>query len=237
MSGQKILLVDDEPEIRNMLGIFLGVEDYEIYEADCGKAALRQTISQKPDLILLDLGLPDLDGNEVIESIRKFSNVPIIVLTARTEDQQVVKALTLGADDYVTKPFRADILLARIQANLRHRAPANDDTHTIENGPIRIDLDRHEVAINDELVAFTPKEFNLLNLFVTNKGKMITHKQILREVWGPQHVDDTQYLRVYIGQVRNKLEAAAGLGASITSESGIGYRMETLSATASTAAA
>ncbi len=237
MPDQKILIVDDEPEIRNMLGIFLGVEDYEILEADCGKSALRQVIAQKPDLILLDLGLPDLDGNEVIESIRKFSNTPIVVLTARTEDQQVVKALNLGADDYVTKPFRADILLARIQANLRQRAPANDVGNRIENGPVQIDLDRHEVAINGALVAFTPKEFNLLHLFVANKGKMITHKQILREVWGPQHVDDTQYLRVYIGQVRNKLEAAAGLGTSITSESGIGYRMEALTASAGTVAA
>jgi len=237
MPGQKILVVDDEPEIRNMLGIFLGVEDYEIYEADSGKAALRQAIAQKPDLILLDLGLPDMDGNEVIEAVRKFSNTPIIVLTARTEDQQVVKALNLGADDYVTKPFRADILLARIQANLRHRGPANDDGNWVENGPVRIDLDRHEVTINGDLTAFTPKEFNLLHLFVANKGKMITHKQILREVWGPQHVDDTQYLRVYIGQVRNKLEAAAGLGASITSESGIGYRMEALAPATSPAAA
>ncbi len=237
MPGEKILLVDDEPEIRNMLSIFLGVEDYEIHEADNGKAALRQAIAQKPDLILLDLGLPDMDGNEVIEAIRKFSNVPVIVLTARTEDQQVVQALNLGADDYVTKPFRADILLARIKANLRHRGPANDDCNAVENGPVRIDLDRHEVMINGKLAAFTPKEFNLLHLFVANKGKMITHKQILREVWGPQHVDDTQYLRVYIGQVRNKLEAAAGLGASITSESGIGYRMEALGPATSTAAA
>ncbi|WP_443750116.1 response regulator transcription factor [Asticcacaulis solisilvae] len=237
MPGQKILLVDDEPEIRNMLGIFLGVEDFEIHEADCGKAALRQAIAQKPDLILLDLGLPDLDGNEVIAAIRKFSNVPVIVLTARTEDQQVVQALNLGADDYVTKPFRADILLARIQANLRQRGPANDDGNFVENGPVRIDLDRHEVMINGKLAAFTPKEFNLLHMFVANKGKMITHKQILREVWGPQHVDDTQYLRVYIGQVRNKLEAAAGLGTSITSESGIGYRMEALTAARNPAAA
>ncbi len=234
-SNAKILLVDDEAEIRSMLGIFLSVEDFEIIEADSGKAALRQIISSKPDLIVLDLGLPEMDGQEVITAVRQFSNTPIVVLTARADDREVVTALNAGADDYVTKPFRAEVLLARIQANLRQRK-VETEPEGIDNGPIAIDLMRHEVRINGELVPFTPKEFALLEFFVRNKGKMLTHKQILREVWGPTHVDDTQYLRVYIGQVREKLERAAGLGQSITSESGIGYRMETLSTAAAVAA-
>ncbi len=225
---QKILLVDDEAEIRNMLNIFLGVEDFEIVEADCGKAALRAAVSAKPDLVVLDLGLGDMDGMEVIAALRQFSHVPIIVLTARSDDQQTVKALNAGADDYVTKPFRAEVLLARIKANLRPSGRGEEDIAEMVNGPIRMDLNRHEVFVNDALVAFTPKEFNLLKTFIANKGKMMTHKQILKDVWGAAHVDDTQYLRVYIGQVREKLNAAGGLGAHITSESGIGYRMDVL---------
>ncbi len=226
---QKILLVDDEAEIRNMLNIFLGVEDFEIVEADCGKAALRAAVSSKPDLVVLDLGLPDIDGMEVITALRQFSHVPIIVLTARSDDQQTVKALNAGADDYVTKPFRAEVLLARIKANLRPSGRDETEVAALSNGPIRMDLHRHEVFVNDALVAFTPKEFNLLKTFIVNKGKMMTHKQILKDVWGPAHVDDTQYLRVYIGQVREKLNSIGGLGAHITSESGIGYRMDILS--------
>jgi two-component system, OmpR family, KDP operon response regulator KdpE len=227
-SKAKILLVDDEAEIRNMLGIFLSVEDYEIIEAENGKTALRQVIGGKPDLIVLDLGLPEMDGQEVITAARQFTNTPIIVLSARADDREVVKALNAGADDYVIKPFRAEVLLARIQANLRQRQP-EAEPETLENGPITIDLTRHEVHINGALTPFTPKEFALLEFFVRNKGRMLTHKQILKDVWGPAHIDDTQYLRVYIGQVREKLQSAGALGQSITSESGIGYRMESLS--------
>ncbi|EGF93254.1 response regulator [Asticcacaulis biprosthecium C19] len=234
-SQTKILLVDDEPEIRSMLSIFLGVEDYDIIEADSGKAALRQIIGAKPDLIVLDLGLPEMDGQEVITAVRKFSNTPIVVLTARSDDSETVKALNAGADDYVTKPFRAEILLARIQANLRQGKTVSEPD-AIDNGPVHMDIGRHEVRLNGTLVAFTPKEFALLEFFVRNRGRMLTHKQILKEVWGPAHTDDTQYLRVYIGQVREKLATVPGLGQSITSESGIGYRMELLTAAVAVAA-
>ncbi len=233
---RKILLVDDEAEIRNMLNIFLSVEDFEILEADCGKAALRQAVSAKPDLIVLDLGLGDMDGVEVITSLRQFSHVPIVVLTARNDDRQTVVALNAGADDYVTKPFRAEILLARINANLRESKTSHETPAMIENGPIRIDPSRHEVFVNDQLVALTPKEFALLRVFLVNRGRMLTHKHILKEVWGPTHTDDTQYLRVYIGQLREKLEILPGLGKSIVSESGIGYRMDVLTATPAVAA-
>ncbi len=226
----KILVVDDEAEIRSMLGIFLGVEDFEVIEAENGKSALRQVVGAKPDLVVLDLGLPDIDGQEVITSIRKFANVPIVVLTARDDDKQVVQALNAGADDYVTKPFRADVLLARIQANLRERQARDVKSDKLSNGPIRMDMLRHEVFLQEEKVNFTPKEFRLLQVLIENKGRMLTHKYILKEVWGAAHTDDTQYLRVYIGQVREKLETVSGLGKAITSESGIGYRMESLSA-------
>ena len=225
---RKVLIVDDEAEIRNMLSIFLSVEDFEILEADCGRAALRVAVSSKPDLIVLDLGLGDMDGVEVITSLRQFSNVPIVVLTARNDDRQTVVALNAGADDYVTKPFRAEVLLARINANLRESKTDRAQPAMIENGPIRIDPSRHEVFVNGSRVAFTPKEFALLQVFLTNKGRMLTHKYILKEVWGPAHTDDTQYLRVYIGQLREKLEIMPDLGKSIVSESGIGYRMDTL---------
>jgi len=225
---RKILIVDDEAEIRNMLGIFLGVEDFEIVEADCGKNALREAVSAKPDLIVLDLGLGDMDGVDVIKSLRQFSNTPIVVLTARNDDRQTVVALNAGADDYVTKPFRAEVLLARINANLRQSKTDNTAPAMIENGPIRIDPARHEVFVGERRIALTPKEFALLQVFVVNKGRMLTHKHILKEVWGPAHTDDTQYLRVYIGQLREKLEVLPGLGKSIVSESGIGYRMDTL---------
>ncbi len=151
------------------------------------------------------------------------------MLTARTEDEQAVAALNLGADDYITKPFRAEVLLARINANLRQKPLSSETSDMLGNGPVCIDLDRHEVKIHGALVAFTPKEYDLLRFFVSNRGRVLTHKQILKEVWGAAHTDDTQYLRVYIGQVRDKMETASpGLGQSIVSEARIGYRMESL---------
>lgn len=225
-----ILIVDDEDEIRRMLNIFLDVADFRVAEAENGKQAIRMAASVKPDLILLDLGLPDIDGTDVITAVRQWSHTPIIVLTARSEDTDAAPALNLGADDYVTKPFSAEVLLARINANLRKSVIKAQGEPEVTNGPIRMDLVRHEVFIDDQKVAFTPKEYELLRYFLTNRGRMLTHKQILKEVWGPAHVDDTQYLRVYIGQVREKLETHPGLGKCIVSETGIGYRMEPVQA-------
>ncbi|HVZ30214.1 MAG TPA: response regulator transcription factor [Asticcacaulis sp.] len=221
-----ILIVDDEEEIRKMLSIFLDAADFKVCECDSGKQALRLSASVRPDLILLDLGLPDIDGKEVIAKIREWSNVPIIVLTVRAEDAEAAPALNTGADDYVTKPFSAEVLLARINANLRKSAVKEVGEPEINHGPIRMDLVRHEVFIDGERVGFTPKEYDLLRYFLVNRGRMLTHKQILKEVWGPAHLEDTQYLRVYIGQVRDKLETREGLGKAIVSESGIGYRMD-----------
>lgn len=221
-----ILVVDDEEEIRKMLNIFLDTADFKVVESDSGKQAVRMVASVKPDLIVLDLGLPDMDGKEVITQLRQWTQVPIVVLTVRSEDSEVATALNMGADDYVTKPFNAEVLLAHINANLRKATVREVGDVDITNGPIRMNLVRHEVHIDDERVAFTPKEYDLLRYFLINRGRMLTHKQLLKEIWGAAHVEDTQYLRVYIGQVREKLETKPGLSKIIVSEAGIGYRMD-----------
>lgn len=221
-----VLVVDDEEEIRKMLNIFLDTVDFNVVESESGKQAIRMAASVKPDLILLDLGLPDMDGKEVVAALRQWSHVPIVVLTVRSDDSEVAAALNAGADDYVIKPFSAEVLLARIHANLRKIVVREVGEPTITNGAISMDLVRHEVHIEGERVPFTPKEYDLLRYFMINRGRMLTHKQILKEVWGPAHVEDTQYLRVYIGQVREKLETKPGLGKLIVSEAGVGYRMD-----------
>jgi len=221
-----ILVVDDEPQIQKMLGILLDVENFKIVESVTGKQAIRMCVSTKPDLILLDLGLPDMDGKDVITAIREWSQVPIIILTVRSADEEVAAALNLGANDYVTKPFNIDVLLARINASLRASAVRENGEPELQNGALRMDLVRHEVFMNDVLLPFTPKEYDLLRFFMTNRSKMLTHKEILRAVWGAAHSDDTTYLRVYIGQIREKIEANPAVPIYITTEQGIGYRME-----------
>jgi len=225
-----ILIVDDEVQIRKMLGIFLDVSNFKIEESDCGRQAVRMCASIKPDLVLLDLGLPDMDGKDVIAEIRTWSHVPIVVLSVRSADEEVVTALDVGADDYVVKPFNAEVLMARINANLRKAAVREAGEPEIINGGIRMDLIRHEVFIDEQKVSLTPKEYELLRYFMINRGKMLTHKQILKEIWGPAHGDDTQYVRVYIGQLREKLEKNPADPQVIITEPGIGYRMEVLPA-------
>ena len=222
-----ILVVDDEPQIQKMLGILLEVENFKIVESTSGKQAIRMCVSTKPDLILLDLGLPDMDGKEVISSIREWSQVPIIVLTVRADDEEITAALNLGANDYVTKPFNVDVLLARINAALRSSVVRETGDVELCNGSIRMDLVRHEVFLNEVLTPFTPKEYDLLRHFMVNRGKMLTHKEILKTVWGVAHAEDTAYLRVYIGQIREKIEQNSATPLFIKTEAGIGYRMET----------
>ena len=221
-----ILVVDDEVQIRKMLNIFLDASDFKIEESESGKQAIRMSGSVKPDLILLDLGLPDMDGKEVIAQIRQWSQVPIVVLSVRAVDEEVVAALDAGADDYVVKPFNADVLVARIRANLRKAIVREAGEPELVNGHVRMDLVRHEVYLNDEKITLTPKEYELLRFFMVNRGRMLTHKQILNEVWGPAHSEDTQYLRVYVGQVREKLESVPATPQLIITEPGVGYRME-----------
>ncbi len=221
-----ILVVDDEPQIRKMLGIFLDAADYQVAESDSGKQAVRMAASVKPELVILDLGLPDMDGKDVITAIRQWSQVPIVVLSVRAADEEVAVALNMGADDYIIKPFNADVLLARIKANLRKSVIREAGEPEIRNGTIRMDLVRHEVFVDNSKVAFTPKEYELLRYLLINRGKMLTHKQILKEVWGPAHAEDTQYLRVYVGQIRDKMSSSPEVQKLIVTEPGIGYRME-----------
>lgn len=221
-----ILVVDSDPQTQKMMKIVLDEADFKIIDCLTGKQAERLTISTKPDLVLLDLNLPDMEGGDIITALRGWSEVPIIILSARAHDDDVVKALNMGADDYVIKPFSADILLARINASLRSSAIRETGEPELVNGPLRIDLVRHEVFLDDELVAFTPKEYNLLRYFLIHRGKMLSHREILKAVWGDAHAEDTQYLRVFIGQIREKIDQNPVASSLIVTEAGIGYRME-----------
>jgi two-component system KDP operon response regulator KdpE len=221
-----ILVVDNEPQTKRMLEIVLSELGFRIEECKLGKKAVSLSIMLKPNIILLDLNLPDINGTEIITAIREWSQVPIIVLTARNTNEDVVQALNLGADDYITKPFNVAVLLARINACLRKAAVHQTGEPQLVNGPLRMDLVQHQVYLDDVLVSFTPKEYNLLRYFMVHCGKMLTHKQILNEVWGSAHGDDAQYLRVFVGQIREKIEVNPAIPVIITTELGVGYRME-----------
>jgi two-component system KDP operon response regulator KdpE len=221
-----ILIIEDEAPIRKLFNISLEGAGYKVVESDNGTEGMRLAASTKPELIVLDLGLPDMDGKDVIKGVREWSQIPIIICSVRDADNEVINALELGADDYVTKPFNPDVLLARIHANLRKAATREAGEPELGNGNIRMDLVRHEVFINDAKVVFTPKEYELLRYFLIHRGKMLTHKQILKDVWGPAHVEDMQYLRVYVSQLREKIEKDIANPLYIVTEPGIGYRME-----------
>jgi two-component system, OmpR family, KDP operon response regulator KdpE len=227
-----ILVIEDEPPIRKLLTISLEGADYKVVECDNGREGVRLAASVRPELILLDLGLPDIDGKEVITNIRTWSQIPIIVCSVRSNDDEIVAALDKGADDYVTKPFNPEVLLARIHANLRKAATQEAGEPELANGHIRMDLVRHEVFLNGIKAIFTPKEYELLRYFLMHRGKMLTHKQILQDVWGHAHSDDIQYLRVYVSQLREKIEADPQAPCYIVTEPGIGYRMEQVVPTA-----
>jgi two-component system, OmpR family, KDP operon response regulator KdpE len=221
-----ILIVDDESAIRKMLNIYLDASNFNVEEAENGKQAVRLAASLKPDLILLDLGLPDIDGKEVISSVREWSQTPIIVLSVRSIDEEIVTALDMGADDYILKPFSASVLLARIRSNLRKAVIEKTGEPKLINGIILMDIVRHEVFVRNNKISLTPKEYGLLRYFLFNCGRMLTHKQILKDVWGTAHNEDIQYLRVFISQLREKLSCDPATEGYIVTEPGIGYRME-----------
>jgi two-component system KDP operon response regulator KdpE len=227
MRGRKncILVVDDEPQIQKLHKIFLEDAGYKVEACEQGKAAIRLCYTMKVDLVLLDLGLPDLDGKEVIFAIRERSHVPIIICSVRDTDDEIIKCLNNGANDYITKPFNPDVLLARVKACLRKTVIEEAKEVELVNGQIRMDLMRHRVFYDDKPLSLTPKEYELLRYFMINRGKMLTHKQILKEIWGPAHLDNTQYLRVYIKQLRNKIEPDSFEPSYLVTEQGIGYRM------------
>jgi len=231
MNNQKktaVLVVDKDPQIQKMIRLILEQEDFKIIECNSGKQAIRLSLSIKPDIILLDLNPADISGKEVIEAIREWSQIPIIALSIDASDDELVMALHAGANDYMAKPFNIEVLLARIQASIRTSATHEAGEPELVNGPLRIDLVRHEVFLDNKLCSFTPKEYDLLKYFMINRGKMLTHKEILKKVWGVAHGDDVTYLRVYIGQIREKIEKTPTLPVFIKTEPSIGYRMEIL---------
>lgn len=222
---QRILVVDDEPQIQRFLKPALIAADFDVETAATAAEAKRLAATRAPDLIVLDLGLPDGDGKTVIEAVRAFSSVPIIVLSARDQETEKIAALDLGANDYVEKPFGIGELLARIRVALRHVEQRVAATGSRKFGPLSLDLEFRRVLRDGTPVHLTPKEFDLFVLLAAHANKVVTHQLALTQIWGPAHLDDVQYLRVVVAQLRAKLEPEPGAPRHILSEAGIGYRL------------
>jgi two-component system KDP operon response regulator KdpE len=222
----KVLVVDDEPQIRRFLRSSLGAQDFDVVEAATAGEAVAAATREKPDLVVLDLGLPDRDGIEVLRQLRAASAVPVIVLSVRGDERQKVEAFDLGADDYVVKPFGIDEFLARVRTALRHRLQEAGSAPSVSVGDVTIDLVRRKVTRAGAEVRLSRKEYDLLALLATHLGKVLTHRHLLREVWGPAHAEDLQYLRVFVRQLRQKLEAEPAQPRHILTEPGVGYRLD-----------
>lgn len=223
MNTDTILIVDDETQIRRLLEITLSASGYKTIEASTGKEGLLMVASYQPSLIILDLGLPDIDGIDVLKNLREWFYKPIIILSVRNSEEDIVHALDKGANDYLTKPFRTGELLARIRASLRQGQTTND-TPIFQIEDLSVDVANHIAKKKDELLDLTPTEFSLLSLFVKNQGCVLTHQYILKEVWGYGYVEQTQYLRVFVAQLRKKIEDNPTKPTLLVTESGIGYR-------------
>jgi two-component system KDP operon response regulator KdpE len=222
----RILVVDDEAAIRRFLKAGLAAEGFEIVEAETGAVAIDLAAREKPDLVILDLGLPDRDGVEVLQEIRRASLVPVVVLSVRSDEKGKVAALDLGADDYVTKPFGMSELVARIRAALRHRLQQQGEAPVFRSGDLTVDLVRRLVHLGGKEIKLSAKEYDLLRILVMHAGKVLTHQFLLREVWGPAHTEDVQYLRVYVRTLREKLEEEPTRPRYILTETGVGYRLK-----------
>ena len=217
------LIIDDEAQIRRLLRLVLEAESYRVHEAETGQHGLMETASRKPDIILLDLGLPDLQGLEVLKRLREWSEAPVIVLTVRDDVEEKVAALDAGADDYVTKPFSTPELLARLRAAQRKTRP-DEEISVFKNGDLVVDLTARVVTRAGREVKLTATEYALLRLFVKHPGRVLTHRYILREIWGPKSEEHRQYLRVYITHLRQKIEPDPTRPSLISTQPGIGYR-------------
>ncbi|MEO3927207.1 response regulator [Micromonosporaceae bacterium B7E4] len=223
----RVLVVDDEPQILRALRINLRARRYDVEVAGDGAAALRLAASHRPDIVVLDLGLPDMDGVQVIRGLRGWTNVPIIVLSGRAGSQDKVAALDAGADDYVTKPFGVDELLARVRAVTRRAAGAGEEVPAVEIGRRTVDLTAHAVRTADGAeVRLTPTEWHLLEILVRNPGRLVSQRQLLHDVWGPQYQSETNYLRQYMAQLRRKLEDDPSRPRHLLTEPGMGYRFQ-----------
>ena len=224
-----VLLVEDEPAMRKFLQRTVEDRSFRVVTADNGRAALGQAASHNPDMVILDLGLPDMDGLDVTARLREWSTVPILVVSARGQETDKVTALDAGANDFITKPFSVNELLARMRVWIRQTARAGDDSPSsvTQIGSIRFDFGRRLVFVDDREVRLTRTEYKLLALMVKNAGKVVSHRQILENVWGRGHADDAQYVRVYMGQLRQKIEKDSARPRYLVTESGIGYRLKT----------
>lgn len=220
----RVLVIDDEPQIRKFIDISVRSQGYRTLLAATGEQGLSMLASQGADLVILDLGLPDRDGQEVLKELRQWSRVPVIVLTVRSGEDQKVALLDAGANDYVTKPFGIEELMARIRALLRHSSLEGNASPVYDDGLLRIDLAKREVCLRDQPVSLTRKEFGLLSLLASQPGRLITQTQLLREMWGPTHADDAHYLRILVGKLRHKLGDDASAPRYILTEPGVGLR-------------
>ena len=225
--GARILVVDDEPQILRSLRTTLASHGYDVQTAATGEEALAAVDGRLPDLVVLDLVLPGLSGLEVCRHLRARSSLPILVLSARGDERDKVAALDLGADDYLTKPFGVNELLARIRAALRRAVGARGPSAVVEAGALRVDFDRRQVTLDGAEVRLTPTEFDLLKVLVANAGRVLTHGYLLRTVWGPQYEGESQVLRVFIGQLRRKVERDPSRPQHILTDPGVGYRFRT----------
>jgi two-component system KDP operon response regulator KdpE len=222
-----ILVVDDEPQIRRFLRLGLEGNGYAVLDAATAAAALQAAVSGRPDLVVLDLGLPDREGFEVLGALRDWSRVPVLVLSVRNREDEKVRAFDLGADDYVVKPFGMGELLARIKAALRRGVEREAPAPAFRVGGLEVDLVRRIVRVDDAEVRLSPMQYRLLRLLVSNAGKVVTHRQLLSEVWGPAHRDDVQYLRVFVRKLRRRIEADPAQPRYLLTELGVGYRLRT----------
>jgi two-component system, OmpR family, KDP operon response regulator KdpE len=218
------LVIDDEPQIRRLLRVTLEANGYRVFDAATGQDGVAQAAQRRPDVVVLDLGLPDLEGVEVLKRLREWSKVPVIILSVRDREDDKVAALDAGADDYVAKPFNSAELLARLRVALRHARPTTESS-MFRSGPLEVDLTARLVKLNGREVRLTATEYALLRLFVQHAGKVLTHRHILREVWGPNHVNQTHYLRVYLAHLREKLEVNPAQPEHFITEAGVGYRL------------
>jgi len=223
-SAQIALVIDDEPQIRRLLRVTLEANGYRVFDAATGNDGVAQAAQRKPDVVLLDLGLPDLDGLTVLKRIREWSKVPVLILSVRDQEEEKIAALDSGADDYVTKPFNSGELLARLRAALRHGQPQGADA-IFRVGNLEVDLSKRLVLKAGAEVKLTPIEYSLLRLLITHAGKVLTHRQLLTEVWGEKAIGQSHYLRVHMAHLREKLEANPSAPEMIVTEPAVGYRL------------